>query len=97
MKILYWKYDDGRQYMLPIDLSKPKDIIDKDNIGWYCWVFTDSNEHQYFLDWLQLHIRKGYDAHYRFNGGDPMTTLRIIDNDEALKFKEYWGEHFGSF
>jgi hypothetical protein len=87
MRILYWHYDDGKSISF-------YDEIDETSIGWHCWVFTDKSEHQYFLNWLQLHIRKGYDAQHRFNSGDPMTTLKITDNDEALKFKEYWREHF---
>jgi hypothetical protein len=91
MRIVHWRYDDG------IRPPGSFEIVDASDIGWYCWVYTEDHEHQLFLDWLQLHVRKGYEAIRRFNSGDPMTTLQINDLNEGLQFKEYWREHFATY
>jgi hypothetical protein len=91
MKVVHWRYDDG------VRMAPSFDVVDESDIGWYCWVYTEDHEHQPFLDWLQLHVRKGYEAIRRFNSGDPMTTLQINDVDEGLRFKKYWGDHFATY
>jgi|SRR5476651_376467 len=99
MRILHWHYNDGVQQHYDLRLGdwvvEPE--IEQSEIGWHCWVFMSSDETQFFNDWLQLHIRKGYEAISRFNSGDPMTTLQIVDETESLKFKEYWSEYFDPY
>jgi hypothetical protein len=97
MIIRHWRYNDGRDCVFdPKTFQMVKtDSIDEDVKGWHCWVWlrTSTLEDRFF-NWLELHIRKGYDTCNRFNSGDPMTELYIKDDAEAEKFKEYWEEYF---
>jgi hypothetical protein len=99
MKIRHWRYDDGREKAFDRKTNTWVDLgeVDDRNRGWHCWVYLDDEfERRRFHNWLTLHVRRGYEAISRFNSGNPMTTLIINDDDEAMKFKEYWSDYFAT-
>jgi hypothetical protein len=99
MKVRHWRYDDGRVKTFDRKIGAWVDLgeVEDEQKGWHCWVYLDDQfEITRFNNWLQLHIRKGYEAIRRFNSGNPMTTLIISDDDEAMKFKEYWSDYFAT-
>ena len=55
--------------------------------GWFCWAYPSSNHE--FDDWMSNFCPTAeYD--FRFNGGNPMYTVRITDEQEAAMFILKW-------
>ena len=60
---------------------------DQPEDGWFCWVFTDDEKE--FSEWMSKHC-PNTEIHYRFNSGDPMFTVTITDEKEAVLFQLKW-------
>lgn len=82
----HWHYEDGLtspNAHHPI----PGARLDPPPRGWYCWAYPDDDEA--FRDWMKECCPRA-DITYRFNSGDPMWTVYINDEQEALLFKLKW-------
>ena len=55
--------------------------------GWTCWVYPHNN--QEFETWMKTNC-PGADYAFRFNSGNPMYTVNITDDKEAMLFKMRW-------
>jgi hypothetical protein len=55
--------------------------------GWTCWVYP--NDDRAFETWMETNCPKAECTH-RFNSGDPMYTVSIADDQEAMVFRMRW-------
>ena len=53
---------------------------------WYCWVYVYNFN---FARWMERYCPTA-SYEFRFNSGDPMFTVRIFDEKEALLFQLKW-------
>jgi hypothetical protein len=86
VSVHHWRYEDGWRdipYVLLKDKNKPGREFTPEIVGWHCWVYC--NDHYEFIYWMEEHC-PGADCTPRFNSGDPMVTVRIINKDEAAFF-----------
>ena len=79
----HWRYEDG--------LSSPnlgsKFPLDPVPRGWYCWAYPSDDRE--FEQWMATNCPKS-ECQHRFNSGDPMYTVQIRDDQEAVSFKLQW-------
>lgn len=86
IKVRGWRYEDGMITMPPL-LRLTKDVdreFRPEIVGWHCWVYTNGNDE--FLAWMEQHCSTA-ECVLRFNSGDPMITVHIMDQEEAAYFK----------
>lgn len=75
----YWRFNDGEPRDNPIMEPQPR--------GWRCWVYPeDDNE---FDQWMAENCPTADNTH-RFNNGNPMHTVYISDDAEAMIFALRW-------
>lgn len=55
--------------------------------GWYCWAYPSDD--RAFEEWMQGTCPKA-DITHRFNSGDPMYTVQLFNEKEALLFQLAW-------
>lgn len=55
--------------------------------GWYCWAYPSNN--QEFEDWMAKNCPTT-DITHRFNSGNPMYTVYIKEETEAIIFHLKW-------
>ena len=85
--VRYWRYETGEsrhenQYSALVHMDPPAK-------GWYCWVYAaDAKE---FSSWME-ECCPGAELIYRFNSGDPMISVYIQDEQEAILFRLKWSE-----
>ena len=83
----YWRYETGEarhesQYTALIHMDPPEK-------GWYCWVQPqDEGE---FVNWMEERC-PGAEVTWRFNSGDPIMTVHIKDEHEAMLFRLKWSD-----
>lgn len=83
VSIQHWRFEDGMTCPNP-GSQWPTDPPPR---GWYCWVYTrDVGD---FNDWMKKNCPKA-DCTHRFNSGNPMTTVYIKDDKEAVLFQLKW-------
>jgi hypothetical protein len=80
----HWRFEDGTTS------ANPHSVIPMDPMprGWYCWVYPD-DDHD-FTQWMETHCPTA-DHTFRFNSGDPMHTVYISDDKEAMLFSLKYG------
>lgn len=78
-RVDYWRFCDGEIPDNPIMEPLPR--------GWSCWVYP-RDDHE-FTTWMSIHC-PGADVTHRFNSGQPMYTVYISDDTEAMIFKLRW-------
>ncbi len=81
--VQHWRYEDGSntpEYFK--SLSEPLPT------GWHCFVFARSQEDD-FVKWMIKNCPTA-EVEYRFNSGDPMFTVYIKDEKEAMLFTLRW-------
>lgn len=88
MIIKHWRYEDG----VP---RKQLGLFPPDPIpaGYYCWAYPD--DHNEFDEWMtqtyerdDREYRAGWE--HRFNSGDPMFTVYIKSEQDAMLFQLRW-------
>ena len=83
VSIHYWRFEDGKTSPNPGSkwamIPPPK--------GWYCWAYTSDDFN--FEEWMDRCCPTA-DVTYRFNSGDPMYTVYITDEKEAMLFQLAW-------
>jgi hypothetical protein len=91
--VRHWRYDDG-WHDLPEALIDRQSVItstkfyNKEVVGWHCWAYPSDND--YFEEWMERSMAGKYDIALRFNSGDPMFTVHIVDPADATLFKLTW-------
>jgi len=86
----YWRYHDGWVHV-PNALRKVYENsqrFDPDIKGWHCHFYTKENYE--FEDWIKENIKGRSDCTLRFNDGDPMYTVYIAEDEDAVLFKLKW-------
>jgi hypothetical protein len=89
-RVLHWTYNDGWKH-IPRFLALPggpDKEYDGSLVGWFCWVYPESNDE--FTGWMDLNMVGQHDYTFRFNSGDPMFTVHIRDEEDAALFKLRW-------
>ena len=83
LSIHHWRFEDGKtppnpgsQWEMP---PTPR--------GWYCWVYPSDDRE--FEQWMANNCPTA-DCTHRFNSGDPMYTVYINDDKEAMLFELKW-------
>ena len=79
----HWRFEDGKTCPNP-GHPIPLDPLPR---GWYCWVYPE--EDRVFEDWMSKNCPTT-DCTHRFNSGDPMYTVYIKDDTEAMLFNLKW-------
>jgi hypothetical protein len=82
----HWRYEDGLTCPNP-GMPKGMGRLDPPPRGWYCWIYPEDDDE--FRSWMKDCCPQA-DITYRFNSGDPMWTVYITDEQEALMFKLKW-------
>lgn len=89
VSVYYWEYHNGVDLPPNAALLKSLDIDCEPNPkGYTCHVFTDEPES--FENWMKRNIIGSYDCTWRFNSGNPMYTVFIKDDEDAMLFKLKW-------
>lgn len=57
--------------------------------GWFCWVFVDHKSDFDFPGWMEKCCPTA-EYEFRFNSGNPMYTVCIPCEKEAMIFKLKW-------
>jgi hypothetical protein len=83
VSVQHWRFEDGNTCPNP-DNPWP---IDPPPRGWYCWVYTD--DYGEFVGWMSKNCPTT-DCTHRFNSGNPMTTVYIKEDQEAVLFQLKW-------
>ncbi len=96
VSVHHWRFEDG----IPVKIEIPS-VVDKilypngyrdtPARGWYCWAYPGDNRE--FEKWMKQNCPTA-EAQHRFNGGDPMYTVQIYDDGEAMRFQEQWMSNF---
>lgn len=91
VKIHHWKYNDGWR-IIP-EVLRPKyagkeQEFKEELKGWHCWVYPD--DWVEFEGWMKENMKGEYDCTWRFNSGDPVMTVHIIEDEDATLFKLTW-------
>ena len=80
----HWRYEDGDS----LGYSEPNVRRDPLPCGWYCWVYARSQEDN-FGKWMKENCPTS-EITYRFNSGDPMFSVYIKEEKEAMIFALRW-------
>lgn len=80
----HWRFEDG------VTCPNPGSMFPTDPPprGWYCWVYPSDDIE--FEKWMSKMCPTA-DCTRRFNSGDPMTTVFISDDNEAMMFALKYG------
>jgi hypothetical protein len=83
LSVQHWRFEDGGTCPNP-GSQWPMEASPR---GWYCWVYAD--DQKVFMDWMEKNCPTA-DCTHRFNSGDPMTTVYIKEDQEAVLFQLKW-------
>ena len=83
VSIQHWRFEDGKTCP---NLGSQWESEPSPR-GWYCWVYTD--DYGEFIDWMEKNCPTT-DCTHRFNSGNPMTTVYIKEDHEAVLFQLKW-------
>lgn len=86
ISVHHWRYEDG-WCDVPSYIANSKREFREEIVGWHCWVYGDNSK---FEEWMERSMRGKYDCTFRFNSGNPMTTVMIYDDEDATLFKLTW-------
>lgn len=83
VSVHHWRFEDG------LTIPNPGSRWELPPVprGWYCWAYTNNDEE--FEKWMARTCPTA-DICHRFNGGNPMYTTFISNNNEALLFQLAW-------
>lgn len=85
-RIHHWRFEDG-ETSPNAGHPNPELVMDPPPRGWYCWMYPSNDEE--FSSWMTQCCPTAEITH-RFNSGDPMWTIYISDENEAVLFKLKW-------
>ena len=87
MKVKHWNYNDGWRTLYTINGNTEKEF-DHYLVGWHCWAYAGEDEN--IEQWMKDNMVGEYECDFRFNSGDPMHTIIIRENEDAMLFKLKW-------
>lgn len=79
----HWRFEDGKTPPNPGSKWEMK----PPPRGWYCWVYPEDDRE--FETWMVKNCPTA-DWTHRFNSGDPMYTVNIKNDKEAMIFQLRW-------
>jgi hypothetical protein len=80
----HWRFNDG---VTPINPGNPFGEMIPPR-GWSCWVYPKDDTE--FYEWMGR-MCPSADITHRFNSGDPMWTVNITNDKEAMLFTLKYG------
>lgn len=83
----HWRFESGEPEFVGKSAIYPTGYRDGPPRGWYCWVYPQDDIE--FEDWMSKNCPKA-DCTHRFNSGNPMYTVSILDDAEAALFTLRW-------
>jgi hypothetical protein len=83
LSVQHWRFEDGTT-RLDFGTKWP---LDPQPRGWYCWVYPEDNFE--FKSWMEKNCPTA-DCTHRFNSGNPMFTVYIKEDQEAVLFQLRW-------
>jgi hypothetical protein len=75
----HWRFEDGKTCPNP----GGRWALELPPRGWYCWVYPEDDRE--FEAWMAKNCPTT-DITHRFNSGDPMYTVYIKEDAEAILF-----------
>ena len=83
-----WRYDDGK----PIWSDTISDFVGEPRRPAWCvsWWGKPPTGDSEIERWLADNAPGAHDTAWRFNGGDPVLSIEIHDEDAALAFRMRW-------
>lgn len=78
----HWTFHDGID---PINPGSQWPMVPPRS--WTCWVYPENDRE--FEQWMETNCPTAECIH-RFNSGDPMYTVRITNDKEAMVFQLRW-------
>jgi hypothetical protein len=87
VSVQHWRYEDGKPEWVGKTKIYPTGYRDPVPAGWYCWAYPNNDRE--FEKWMKTNCPTS-DFQHRFNGGDPMYTVQIKNDQEAVIFKLQW-------
>lgn len=85
--VQHWRFHDGEPEFVGESVIYPTGYREAPPRGWYCWVYPEDD--QEFVEWMEKMCPTA-DCTHRFNSGDPMYTVNIFDDKEAMLFQLRW-------
>lgn len=81
--VQHWRFEDGKT------CPNPGSRWEMDPLprGWYCWVYPEDD--RAFEEWMERTCPTA-DVTHRFNSGNPMYTVFIKNDAEAMMFNMRW-------
>lgn len=83
VSVHHWRFEDGKTCPNP-GSAYP---LEPPPRGWYCWAYP-SNDRE-FEQWMDQFCPTAEYQH-RFNSGDPMYTVQLWNDKEAMLFDLKW-------
>ena len=89
VSVHYWQFQTGEPEPVPESLKKvyPTGYREGAPKGWFCWAYPSDD--RAFEEWMHRCCPTA-DITHRFNSGDPMYTVRIPSDKEAILFQLAW-------
>lgn len=89
VSVHHWRFESGEpepvpEYMLKMHPRGFRETVPK---GWYCWAYPSDD--RVFEKWMDCTCPTAEYQH-RFNSGDPMYTVQIHSDKEAMMFQLAW-------
>jgi hypothetical protein len=83
----HWRFEDGVPKKVLPSVVYPDGLMSASPKGWYCWVYPRDDKE--FEKWMNTSCPNAEYIH-RFNSGDPMYTVYIKKDKEAVLFQLKW-------
>lgn len=81
-KVNHWTFHNGVD---PVNPGSHFPMVPERS--WTCWVYPENDAD--FETWMEINCPTA-DCTHRFNSGDPMYTVCITDDAEAMLFALKW-------
>lgn len=91
--IAYWRHEIGGMEQVGKSTIYPTGEREGPTAGWYCWAYaTHVKDETFNLEkWMKKNMTGKYDCTMRFNSGDPMYTVWIKEEKDAMFFQLSFG------
>jgi len=90
--IFNWRKEDGWSdvplVLRRLSPERGEREFNEDMVGWFCTVYAEDDDH--FEAWMLEHMKGEYDITRRFNSGNPMSTVWIKEDEDAMFFRLVW-------
>jgi hypothetical protein len=87
VSVQHWRHEDGEPVFVGKSVIYPDGFRPSPPKGWYCWAYPSDD--RAFEEWMARTCPKA-ECQHRFNSGDPMYTVQLFNEKEALLFQLAW-------